>query len=63
MVKDAARYFGGLIYMLVVPYIPFIFVLAGLVVYALSTNARAAELGRLSFAVGLLVWLLHLGGK
>lgn len=31
----------------------------GLLVYALSTNAKVGEIGRIAFAVGLLAFLLQ----
>jgi len=33
--------------------------LIGALVYALSTNAKVSELGRISFAMGLLAFLLQ----
>jgi hypothetical protein len=42
--------------------IPFLFALVGLVVYLAASNPKAAECGRLTFAVGLLVSLLRIGG-
>lgn len=42
--------------------IPVIMCLVGLVVYILSANPKAAELGRITFSCGLLVTLLHIGG-
>lgn len=42
--------------------VPFLVCLIGLIVYALSNNAKVAELGRLAFSVGLLVTLLDIGG-
>jgi len=36
--------------------------LLGLVVYALASNPKASELGRLMFACGLLVTLFLVGG-
>lgn len=43
--------------MTVVLLLPLIVALVGLIVYALSANAKVAELGRLAFACGLLVTL------
>jgi Na+/phosphate symporter len=43
--------------------IPLAFALAGLVVYVLASNPKAAEIGRIMLWVGLLVTLLHLGGQ
>lgn len=40
-----------------------IVLLIGLVVYAISSNPKAQELGRISFAMGLLAALLQLGGQ
>jgi len=39
-------------------YIPYLVALIGLLCYALSSNPKVAELGRLAFAVGLLIGLL-----
>lgn len=39
---------------------PVVFVIIGALTYALSTNAKAAELGRLTFACGLLVLAFEL---
>lgn len=41
--------------------LPLLICIIGLVVYALAANPKVAELGRLSFWVGLLVFLLHFG--
>jgi len=41
--------------------LPWLVALIGLVIYLVSTNARAAELGRLAFGAGLLVGLLRAG--
>ena len=41
--------------------LPLLVALIGLVLYALSTNPKAAEVGRLGFATGLLVTLFDLG--
>jgi hypothetical protein len=40
--------------------VPAIFTVAGALVYGLSSNPKPAELGRLSFACGLLALLLGL---
>jgi len=40
--------------------LPLLVAVVGLVVYALSTNPKAAEVGRLAFATGLLVTLFDL---
>ena len=42
-------------------WLPFLVALIGLVVYVLATNAKAAELGRSAWWVGLLVGLLQVG--
>jgi Na+/phosphate symporter len=39
-------------------YLSLLVALIGLVVYAISTNPKAAEIGRLMFACGLLAFLL-----
>ncbi len=40
-------------------YTPLLVALIGALVYGLSNSPNFAELGRLMFAVGLLVFLLH----
>lgn len=45
-----------------IAYLPLLVCVIGLVVYALSNNAKVAELGRISFAFGLLVFLLNWKG-
>jgi hypothetical protein len=40
-------------------YVPLLVSIVGLVIYALSTQAKPAEVGRLMFACGLLAWLLQ----
>jgi Na+/phosphate symporter len=39
-------------------YLSLLVSLVGLVVYAISTNPKAVEIGRIMFAFGLLVFLL-----
>jgi hypothetical protein len=39
-------------------YLPEIVALIGLLMYALSTNAKVSEIGRIMFAVGLLACLM-----
>lgn len=39
-------------------YLSLLVSLVGLVIYGISVNAKAQELGRLMFAIGLLVFLL-----
>lgn len=43
-------------------YLSLLVCLIGLLAYALSANPKVAELGRLSFAVGLLAFLLRVTG-
>jgi hypothetical protein len=43
-------------------YVSLLVALVGLVVYALASNPKAAEIGRLMFACGLLVFLLTVVG-
>ena len=43
--------------------LPLLVALVGLVLYALSTNPKAAEVGRLAYGAGLLVTLFDLGGR
>lgn len=41
-------------------FLPLLIAFIGLVMYlACTTNAKAAELGRIMFAMGLLAWLLQ----
>ncbi len=42
--------------------LPVLVCLLGLLIYALSANPKVSELGRLSFAVGLIVALWQLSG-
>lgn len=46
--------------MIVVALVPALIALVGLLTYALSSNPKVAELGRLAFACGLLVVCLVL---
>jgi hypothetical protein len=46
---------------MVVIYLPLLVCIIGLIVYLLSAHAKAQELGRLSFAIGLLVFLWLIG--
>lgn len=41
--------------------IPLLVALVGVLMYALSTNPRLAEIGRIMFAFGLLVALFRVG--
>ena len=41
-------------------YVNLLLAILGLLVYALAGNSKAAEAGRLTFAVGLLVFLFKL---
>jgi Na+/phosphate symporter len=41
--------------------LPLLIALIGLLMYALSANPRLAEIGRICFAFGLLVFLLKAG--
>ena len=40
--------------------VPFFVCVVGLLAYALSTNSKVAELGRIAYAFGLLVTLWHI---
>jgi len=40
-------------------YLPLLVCVVGLVVYALATNPKVQEMGRIAFAFGLLVTLLN----
>lgn len=43
--------------------IPILVCILGALVYALSNNAKVAEMGRIAFAFGLLVTLLYVGNQ
>jgi Na+/phosphate symporter len=43
-------------------YIPLLIAIVGALLYALSTNAKVQEMGRLGFFAGLFVTLLQLQG-
>jgi len=43
-----------------ISYLPLLVCVVGMLVYALSTNAKAAELGRIAFAFGLLIALMSM---
>lgn len=45
-----------------VAWIPVVAIIAGALVYALAVNPKVAELGRLTFSCGMLVWLLQVAG-
>jgi Na+/phosphate symporter len=47
---------------IVVAVVPAVFVIVGLLVYMLAGNPKAVELGRLTFACGLLVLAYVLAG-
>mgnify|MGYP001585277591 CR=1 FL=1 len=49
--------------MTVIAIVPLLVCVIGLLVYALASNTKVAELGRLSFAMGLLVTLLVFASK
>jgi Na+/phosphate symporter len=42
---------------------PFIAILLGALIYALSSNAKLAEMGRLTFGSGMLVLIFVLASK
>jgi Na+/phosphate symporter len=44
-------------------YLSLVLSIVGLLVYMLSTHARASEAGRIMFAVGLLAFLLTISGS
>ena len=48
---------------IVMAWLPVLAAIVGLLLYALATNPRAMEIGRLLFFAGLFTWLLHTGGK
>jgi len=41
-----------------ISYLPLLVAVIGVLMYALSSNAKVAEIGRISFAFGLLVTLM-----
>lgn len=43
-------------------YIPFLVCIIGALVYALATNGKVAELGRIAYGCGLLIFLAELAG-
>jgi hypothetical protein len=44
-------------------YLSLLVALVGVLMYALSANPKLQEIGRLSFACGLLAFLLEIGGS
>jgi len=46
-----------------VPFVPAVFAVLGLLIYALSSNGKAAEIGRIMFFCGLLAALFAMGGR
>ena len=42
-------------------YLPLLIALIGCLIYALASNPKVCELGRISFGAGLLAFLLHAG--
>ncbi len=48
--------------MTVVAILPIVFAVLGAVVYLASSNAKACELGRITFAVGMLVLVAAMAG-
>ena len=44
-------------------YLPLLVALIGALVYALSTNGKVAEMGRIGFFCGLLAFLLQAGER
>lgn len=45
-----------------IAFVPVLAIILGALVYALSTNAKVAELGRLTFGAGVLVLVYTLAG-
>lgn len=60
---DHERGPGRLLSMLLVAVIPLLVCVAGALIYALATNSKLVEMGRLAFFAGLFVFLLFLGGE
>lgn len=46
-----------------IAYIPLVFVILGLLMYALCANPKLQEIGRLAFAYSFLVLMFTLAGK
>lgn len=46
----------------VIIYIPFLVCIIGALVYALATNGKVGELGRIAYGCGLLIFLAELAG-
>ena len=44
-------------------YLPLLVAIVGVLMYALCANPKLAEIGRLSFACGLLAFLFEIGSK
>ena len=44
-------------------YIPALVALIGLLIYAFATNGKVTEVGRIMFAMGLLVFLIQVGNN
>lgn len=49
--------------MIMTAYIPMLLAIIGLLVYAIATNAKLVEIGRLTFAIGLLVLTFELAKR
>jgi len=47
---------------MILPYVPVLVMVAGLLLYLLSSNAKAQELGRILFFVGLFFTVGVIGG-
>lgn len=49
--------------MMILPWLALIVCVLGVLLYALSANAKVQEIGRLAFFAGLLAFLLDVGGR
>lgn len=49
--------------MTLIAMIPFLFAIVGVLVYMLASNGKVAEVGRITFFVGLLFVVAHLAGR
>ncbi len=48
---------------MIIAYVPLFVALLGLLLYALASNAKVQECGRLMFFAGMLVFLFTVSGK
>lgn len=48
---------------MILSYVSVLFMIVGVLMYALAGNPKVAEIGRLLFACGALAFALEMGGK